>query len=85
MNMNNLWIGVLFGVLFLVYFPSMDPYLGYTPIRTESVDDTEYEELPGGEQICPEKNANIFSSMYFVDLHVLIRNASYSRILILTL
>ncbi|GMP73751.1 hypothetical protein CsSME_00031411 [Camellia sinensis var. sinensis] len=85
MNMNNLWIRVLYGVLFLVYFPSMDPYPGYTPIRTESVDDTEYEELPGGEQICPEKNANIFSSTYFVDLHVLIRNASYSRILILTL
>ncbi|CAL5411680.1 unnamed protein product [Camellia sinensis] len=56
---------VLFGVLFLVYFPSMDPYPGYTPIRTESVDDTEYEELPGGEQICPEKNANIFSKTTF--------------------
>ncbi|KAF5944081.1 hypothetical protein HYC85_018158 [Camellia sinensis] len=62
---GEVFVQVLFGVLFLVYFPSMDPYPGYTPIRTESVDDTEYEELPGGEQICPEKNANIFSKTTF--------------------
>ncbi|GMP73739.1 hypothetical protein CsSME_00031406 [Camellia sinensis var. sinensis] len=62
---SEVFVQVLFGVLFLVYFPSMDPYPGYTPIRTESVDDTEYEELPGGEQICPEKNANIFSKTTF--------------------
>ncbi|KAL7212552.1 hypothetical protein ACSBR2_015281 [Camellia fascicularis] len=62
---SEVFVQVLFGVLFLVYFPSMDPYPGYTPIRTESVEDTEYEELPGGEQICPEKNANIFSKTTF--------------------
>jgi ATP-binding cassette, subfamily C (CFTR/MRP), member 1 len=45
------------------YLPSLDPYLGYTPIRNDvMVDNTDYEPLPGGEQICPERRANIFSS-----------------------
>ena len=47
-----------------MYVPDLDPYPGYTPMRTEFVDDAEYEELPGGEQICPERHVNIFSSMY---------------------
>lgn len=54
---------VLFGVLLLVYIPDLDPYPGYSPLQTESVDNTAYEELPGGEQVCPERRANIFSSM----------------------
>ncbi|URE19194.1 BAG domain [Musa troglodytarum] len=46
----------LFGILLLVYVPSLDPYPGYTPIRTEAlIDDMGYEPLPGGEQICPER------------------------------
>lgn len=55
---------VLFGILLTFYMPTLDPYPGYTPVRSESVDESEYEELPAGEQICPERNANIISSAY---------------------
>ncbi|XBJ27717.1 hypothetical protein VPH35_004941 [Triticum aestivum] len=56
----------IFGILMLVYLPSLDPYPGYTPIRSEVlVDNTDYEPLPGGEQICPERHANIFSWIFF--------------------
>ncbi|XP_074563219.1 ABC transporter C family member 2-like [Curcuma longa] len=56
----------LFGILLLVYIPSLDPYAGYTPIRSDtSIDDMDYEPLPGGEQICPERKANIFSKIFF--------------------
>ncbi|KAH7544598.1 hypothetical protein FEM48_Zijuj01G0002700 [Ziziphus jujuba var. spinosa] len=58
-------IQVLFGVLLLVYLPQLDPYPGYTPIRNELIDDTAYQELPGEEQICPERHANIFSKIFF--------------------
>lgn len=47
-----------------MYVPNLVTYPGYTPIHTESIDDAAYEALPGGEQICPERHANIFSSMY---------------------
>ncbi|KAK9267442.1 hypothetical protein L1049_009868 [Liquidambar formosana] len=56
---------VLFGTLLLVYIPNLDPYPGYTMMLTESVDNTGYEALPGGEKICPERHANIFSRLYF--------------------
>ncbi|KAF7840257.1 ABC transporter C family member 2-like [Senna tora] len=56
---------VLFGILLLVYVPNLDPYPGYTPIRSELVTDTAYEELPRGEQICPERHANIISKITF--------------------
>lgn len=49
-----------------MYLPDLDPYPGYTPTRTEFVDDAGYEELPGGEEICPERHVNIFSSMYIL-------------------
>ncbi|KAM1350686.1 hypothetical protein ACFX14_004730 [Malus domestica] len=55
----------LFGILLLLYIPRLVDYPGYTPIRTESIDDAAYEELPGGEQICPERHANILSRMLF--------------------
>ncbi|KAJ6728189.1 ABC TRANSPORTER C FAMILY MEMBER 1 [Salix koriyanagi] len=55
----------LFGILLLVYVPDLDPYPGYTPMQTESVDDAEYEELPGGEYICPERHTNIISTIVF--------------------
>ncbi|XP_024962637.1 ABC transporter C family member 2-like [Cynara cardunculus var. scolymus] len=58
-------IQVLFGVCLIVYLPKLDPYPGYTPIRTESLDDAEYEELAGGEQICPERHTNIISNIFF--------------------
>ncbi|KAA8519399.1 hypothetical protein F0562_013655 [Nyssa sinensis] len=62
---SEVFCQVLFGVLLLVYVPTLDPYPGYSPMRTESVDNTEYEELPGGEQICPESHVNIFSKITF--------------------
>ncbi len=62
--MNDYFLQVLFGVLLLVYVPQLDPYPGYTPIGAESVDDTAYEELPGVEQVCPERHVNVFSSTY---------------------
>lgn len=46
-----------------MHVPDLDPYPGYTPMRTELVDDAEYEELPGGEQICPEGHVNLLSSI----------------------
>nr|XP_034896796.1 ABC transporter C family member 2-like isoform X3 [Populus alba] len=55
----------LFGILLLVYVPDLDPYPGYTPMQFESVDDAEYEELPGGEYICPERHASIISKIVF--------------------
>ncbi|XP_057494162.1 ABC transporter C family member 2-like isoform X1 [Actinidia eriantha] len=62
---SDVFVQVLFGVLLLVYVPSLDPYPGYSPIQNESVDNTAYEELPGGEQICPERHVNIFSKITF--------------------
>ncbi|KAF5194274.1 Abc transporter c family member 2-like [Thalictrum thalictroides] len=56
---------VLFGIFLLFYVPSVEPYPGYTPLRDEYVDSIDYEVLPGGEQICPERHANIFSKIYF--------------------
>lgn len=55
----------LFGVLLLVYVPHLTPYPGYVLVQNESLDNAEYEELPGGEQICPERQASIFSRIYF--------------------
>ncbi|XP_059668430.1 ABC transporter C family member 2-like [Cornus florida] len=62
---SEVFAQVLFGVLLFVYVPSLDPYQGYLPMRTEYFDNTEYEELPGGEQICPERHVNIFSQIAF--------------------
>ncbi|KAJ8627273.1 hypothetical protein MRB53_020580 [Persea americana] len=52
----------LFGILLLVYVPGLDPYPGYIPMGNEvTIDESEYEQLPGGEQVCPERHASIFS------------------------
>ncbi|KAL6991613.1 Canalicular multispecific organic anion transporter 1, partial [Sarracenia purpurea var. burkii] len=59
------FVQVLFGVLLLVYVPSLDHYSGYSPIRNEFVEETEYEVLPGGEQLCPERHANILARITF--------------------
>ncbi|OMO92329.1 hypothetical protein COLO4_17673 [Corchorus olitorius] len=56
---------VLFGILLLVYVPELNPYPGYDLIKNESLDDEEYEPLPGGEHICPERQANICSRIFF--------------------
>ncbi|KAF8413521.1 hypothetical protein HHK36_001512 [Tetracentron sinense] len=60
---SEVFCQVLFGIFMLVYIPNLEPYPGYTSIRAE--DNTEYEELPGGEEICPERHVNIFSNIFF--------------------
>lgn len=55
----------LFGILILVYIPNLDPYPGYTIMQPEFVDNAEYEALPGGEHVCPERNASILSRTSF--------------------
>jgi hypothetical protein len=50
----------------------LDPYPGYTPVGTENSEDYEYEELPGGENICPERHANLFDSMLLYTSHSLL-------------
>ncbi|GLU06398.1 hypothetical protein SLE2022_234380 [Rubroshorea leprosula] len=51
----------LFGILLLVYVPNLNPYPSYSIMQTESLDNDEYEALPEGEHICPERQANISS------------------------
>ncbi|THG21576.1 hypothetical protein TEA_007950 [Camellia sinensis var. sinensis] len=53
---------VLFGVFLFVYIPQLDPYPGYVPIRNDPLIDTKYEALIGGEHVCPERDASIFSN-----------------------
>lgn len=62
---SEVFVQVLFGILLLVYVPDIDPYPGYNSIRVELSDDSEYEELPDSEQICPERHVNIFSKVFF--------------------
>ncbi|GMH31056.1 hypothetical protein Nepgr_032899 [Nepenthes gracilis] len=69
-------VQALFGILLFVYFPNLDPYPGYTPLRDESIETTEYEELPGGEQICPERYANILSKIIFLWMSPLMKLGS---------
>ena len=51
----------LFGILLLVYIPELDPYPDYHILNNESLDNVEYDALPGGVNICPERYASIFS------------------------
>nr|GMD83307.1 ABC transporter C family member 2-like [Ipomoea batatas] len=66
-------VQALFGMLLLFYAPDLDPYPGYSPVRTESVDNTAYEELPEAEQICPERQANILSAITFAWMNPLMQ------------
>ncbi|KAJ4837828.1 Multidrug resistance-associated protein 9 [Turnera subulata] len=56
-----------FGILLLVYIPKLDPYLGHSmmQLQPEPFDNGDYEALPGGEQICPERQANFLSRLSF--------------------
>lgn len=55
----------LFGILLLFYVPDLTPYPGYVIMQNEPLDNVDYEQLPGGEQICPERPAGVFSRIYF--------------------
>ncbi|GMP24486.1 hypothetical protein CsSME_00001735 [Camellia sinensis var. sinensis] len=65
MYLITLFIQVLFGVFLFVYIPQLDPYPGYVPIRNDPLIDTKYEALLGGEHVCPERDASIFSRICF--------------------
>ncbi|XP_044496374.1 ABC transporter C family member 12-like isoform X2 [Mangifera indica] len=56
---------VLFGILLFIYIPNLHSHLGYTLLEDESLNSVEYDALPGGEHICPERNASILSRIYF--------------------
>lgn len=55
---------VLFGGLLLLYVPDLDTCQGYIPLSSESLDDSKLKTSLG-EDICPERHANIFSRIYF--------------------
>lgn len=61
--LSEVFAQALFGVFLVAYVPSLDPYPGHT-LLSESVD-VEYEELPEGERICPERRANLYSKFTF--------------------
>ncbi|KAK6917096.1 ABC transporter-like, ATP-binding domain [Dillenia turbinata] len=62
---STIFCQVVFGILLIVYVPHLDPYLGYAPVQNGYIDDKEYEALPEGEHVCPERHVNIFSRIYF--------------------
>lgn len=61
----TLLVQVSFGLLLLFHVPNLDPYPGYIPLWNDNLDENEYETLLGGEHICPERNANIFSRICY--------------------
>ncbi|KAJ6893401.1 ABC transporter C family member 12-like isoform X4 [Populus alba x Populus x berolinensis] len=67
---------VLFGILLLVYIPNLDPCSDYVMMEPESPDNSAYEALPGREQICPERNANLFSRIFYWWLTPLMKQAN---------
>ncbi|KAG6755959.1 hypothetical protein POTOM_039371 [Populus tomentosa] len=67
---------VLFGILLLVYIPNLDPCSDYVMMEPESPDNSAYEALPGREQICPERNANLFSRICYWWLTPLMKQAN---------
>lgn len=54
---------ILFGALLLVHLPNLDPFSGYVPLRSESIDDNT-DETVGADRICPERYASILSSQW---------------------
>eukprot|EP00249_Psilotum_nudum_P023194 c28783_g1_i1 orf=631-5508(+) len=57
---------VVFGFLSLFYVPDLIPYGSYSPVGFEDIQSSsDYEPLPGGDQICPERHANILSRITF--------------------
>ncbi|KAH6773481.1 multidrug resistance-associated protein 2 [Perilla frutescens var. frutescens] len=60
---SSVFFQVLLGVLLFAYVPKVESYPGYVPL-SDSVDEAK-DEKPLGEQVCPERCANIFSGIYF--------------------
>ncbi|KAL0363619.1 UNVERIFIED_CONTAM: ABC transporter C family member 2 [Sesamum calycinum] len=60
---SSVFFQVLLGVLLLFYVPNLDVFPGYIPL-VDSIDEAKSEE-PLGEHVCPERYANIFSSLSY--------------------
>ncbi|KAK8469192.1 hypothetical protein PHAVU_005G015500 [Phaseolus vulgaris] len=56
---------VLFGALLFVYIPNLVPYSGHLTMHTDLPDHGEYEPRCGEDQVCPERQANVFSRISF--------------------
>ncbi|KAJ6893400.1 ABC transporter C family member 12-like isoform X3 [Populus alba x Populus x berolinensis] len=76
MYLSTVFCQVLFGILLLVYIPNLDPCSDYVMMEPESPDNSAYEALPGREQICPERNANLFSRIFYWWLTPLMKQAN---------
>ncbi|XP_049399177.1 ABC transporter C family member 12-like isoform X3 [Solanum stenotomum] len=69
---------IVFGALLLVHLPHLNPFPGYIPLRSESVDDKNDETILGEDHICPERYASILSRISFGWITPLLRQG-YSR------
>ncbi|XP_011043294.1 PREDICTED: ABC transporter C family member 12-like isoform X3 [Populus euphratica] len=75
MYLSTVFCQVLFGILLLVYIPNLDLCPDYVMMEPESPDNSAYEALPGREQTCPERNANLFSRIFYWWLTPLMKQA----------
>ncbi|KAK4259872.1 hypothetical protein QN277_006160 [Acacia crassicarpa] len=62
---SSMFCQVLFGILLLVYIPSLVPYAGYVTAREDFHENAEYEPLRGEQEVCPERYVNLFSRLSF--------------------
>ncbi|CAN4114105.1 unnamed protein product [Withania somnifera] len=69
---------ILFGALLLVHLPHLNPFPGYAPLRSESIDDNNDETIVGADHICPERYASILSRISFGWITPLLRRG-YNR------
>lgn len=69
---------IVFGALLLVHLPHLNPFPGYIPLRSESVDDKNDETILGEDHICPERYASILSRISFGWITPLLRQG-YDR------
>ncbi|WMV58251.1 hypothetical protein MTR67_051636 [Solanum verrucosum] len=69
---------IVFGALLLVHLPHLNPFPGYIPLRSESVDDKNDETILGEDHIFPERYASILSRISFGWITPLLRQG-YNR------
>ncbi|XP_028799285.1 ABC transporter C family member 12 isoform X1 [Neltuma alba] len=62
---STMFCQVLFGILLLVYIPSLVPYSGYVTVQEDLHENAEYELLCGEQQVFPERYVNVFSRLSF--------------------
>ncbi|MCD7447069.1 hypothetical protein HAX54_022419, partial [Datura stramonium] len=77
-QMHGKLTDILFGALLLVHLPHLDPFPGYVPLRSESIDDNDDETILGADHIFPERYASILSRISFGWITPLLRRG-YNR------